>query len=1610
MRKQPSSTKVYPTAPTRAELTPAEADLPRKSSLAPPLGNRWVRRAVLGNAGDQAHLATLRGLATRLLASTWFATFITLVVLLNTITLGLVDYSDPWADGPNPTLLRNRLVDQMNNISLGIFLAEAVLKVLSMGFVYGPTAYCKDYWNLLDLVVLLSGCLGWFFHAGSVGQLRILRVLRPLRTLHSFPGLKVLVNGVLSSLPALFDVGILLGFSYLVFAILGMEIWSGTYHQRCRLTEFPVILNFDAANAPSAAAYPNKTYLDLVLANPSAYRCPRTDVENDNWTEPLNCFWPLNANDIQYCGSRPCAPGTFCGSNFDASGRPRFRNVLLNGSMLVDMATEGDFLPNLNFGLTSFDTVGHTLVIIAQIVTASGWMVLTQNTQDAYSWLAAGVYYNTVLFLGMCFLLQLNMAVMFNEYEKAKTALDKATARPLGLIRRRLQRQYYRRVKTLPLSTLRRHVRHVVTSVRFHRLGLGMTLLNVALLASDHHPQTASFRANVEIGNFCFLLYFTMEMALKIYGLGFTVYRQDRFNLYDMVTILMGGVETLLHPPAFLDGTPGARSPFAILRAARAIKLAYSWPSFQRLLTAIVGALQEILNFLFFLVLFIYMYALMGMELFATKYKFDALNRPQPFNATDPSVVLHRSNFDTIQWAFFTVFQVITYDNWPMVMYDGWLSAGLVAPFYFVSIVILGVWVVMNMFSAIMVQSVMEDASAKPAIVGDVDANLRTRLRLRQLRRILRRLMGVHSVLSAPTLDTDDSSLGRKSFGCFGLSSPLRQVSLALVRHPRWHVFVTMSIVVSCIVTALDTPLLNPHAGLGYAMTIINNALAIVFTLEMLLTMLALGFTAYLTDPWRVLDLFIVGVCLLSWSATGVFAQLRALRSLRALRPLRVIHRLPQLQVVVNTLFRCLPDIGRSLLFFVFMLLLFGIACVKFFKGSMSTCSVSPYNYLDTPLYTPPPPWFPASYAGAYSMADLERLDVMSFPRPWSNLTVASQMALAPYWNRTCHFGERLPTSKDVCECFNMTWQPVVPQRFDNIALALGSLYELTTMEGWSFVAIAAVDATGPDSQPLRNNQEGWMVFWFLFMIVGAFFVTNLFIGVLCDSFMRENYGVMVTDEQLDWIKLQRKVLTMAPVVRYPPPSESTWRHACYKLVERPAFETSVMAAILINLFVMSTGSFGQPSWVRTTSTVATNLLSAAFALEAALKIAAFGPRYFASSAHRFDLAVVLLALIGMGLPDSVGMGTIATVVRVFRVGRVLRLFQKATLLKSLYDTIMVSLPAMGNVTALLMLLYYIFAAVGVQLFAKVAYGPSMVNPHQNFQNFWLALQTLIGFSTGENWNNFLWELYHISPTSNPECMEPAFNASVCGFGDALDCVPLDGCGSWYIVPFMYLFELVVGYIGLNLFSGIVVDAIGDSCAKSALSPSNLAEFTAMWAEYDPNGSGFVTIDDLCRLLSRLNAPFGFKLVAHMTTRKIYHAIGGLDIPIYDGRLVHFKDVPRALVQRSLSEGDQNKFYEIGALMARLGIAKQFDDVWQRSHSKAMVRDLRARAVTPIRDFVAFLIVAKFLRCVRYRLERRRRLYRRLLHTELQSRRERIEAKLHPHHLPPLERVPPALL
>ncbi|KDO23983.1 hypothetical protein SPRG_10680 [Saprolegnia parasitica CBS 223.65] len=1576
---------------------------------------RTVQRISLGCLNTKH---PLRRVCIKILQSPWFDRVIILAVCCNTVILGLVDYENAWVEGPNPNMGVNKLIEQWNGVSLYIFVAEMVVKIIAMGFFVGEGAYLLDSWNRLDFVIVLSGMLSVLNI--KVGFVRVLRVLRPLRTLHTFPGLKVLTNSLLSSLPALGNVAILLAFIYIVFAILGMEIWRGAFHSRCRLTPFPIALPFDALNPPGANAYPvSAAYLAKVLANPAWYRCNKSDgsayLVDDTWDIRANCFWPLDSGlpMPRLCSSsgRTCNVNQTCGSNYDPNGNPRFLDIagpLLNLSIMG----EPTFNANLNFGLTNFDNLGNTLMVILQVVTASGWMALTETAQWVGNPALAAIYFNLLLIIGMCFLLQLNMAVLFTEFEKAKDQQAKAAhARAVDVIKRLsmvppppVSTSQTKRIDTADVVVApawrrcvvewRLCIRQVVLTTAFRRLGIFITLSNVFVMSLNHTEMSYTFAYNCEVLNFTFMIYFGIESLLKMIALDLRPFWADKFNRFDLFTFLIGIVEAMLNPPTFIDGTSGGSGLFTAFRVARAFKLARSWKSLNKLLMAILNSFGEILNFLFFLVLFCYIYALLGIELFATKFQFDVNNHALPYNNTNPTSLRHRNNFDSITWAFFTVFQVITYDNFPNVTYDGWISVGWISPVYFASIIVFGVWIVMNMFSAILVQSCMVDDEDDDDDKGDDGNNGKRRTRRPANRRVRRAKRAMFQLIRFFDANVHDPNEARQREAAsyllnkgnalllFSPRNPIRRFCVVLLQRREWTWFISISIAVSCIFTAIDTPLLDPNSSLGQSIATSNAVFAMLFTCELVIAVIAKGLFfgrgAYLKDPWRILDGFIVSVSVLPYligNAKGTLSGLRALRAFRAFRPLRVINKLPQLKIVVNTLFRCIPDILNALVFFFFMLFIFGLMGISLFKGALSTCSISPYTYTQgtgTPAF---PPWFPSGYAGDF-VTNMTSIDTMTYPIAWSNMTASQKAPYAAVWNTTgCgpFADDYLPTSKQMCLCFaathKTTWNSLVPQKFDNIFWAVAGLYELTTMEAWSLTALAAVDSVGEDMQPILNNQPLVMIWWWLYMIVCAFFITNLFIGVLCDSFCRESYGAVVTEEQIKWIKLQKKVLALSPQVTHPVP-HGRFRELSFHIVHWPWFEYIITACILVNMICMAIQAYGQSASFLLALSVLNSIFTGIFTCEAILKLNAFGYAYFDEAWNRFDFTIVVFAMASIILPlvtTSLSLGTVLTVVRVFRVGRALRLIKKAKLMKNLFDTLTVSLPAVGNVTSLLMLLFYIYSAVGVQLFAKVAYNNQGIHQYQNFQNFFRALQALIGFSTGENWDNFTWEIYYTSPATNPSCDDRTFNGNMCGFNDTdpYNCIPLDGCGSWFIVPFMYSMYLIIGYLGMNLFSGIVIDAIGDSSAASPVNPATLAEFADRWAEFDPQGGGLITAEELADFLYTVYPPFGFKSVPGFTRRRVVIAIGELDIPVYDKIYVHFKDVPRALVMRVLAEGSVTKYNEINKLMDQLGINKQFDELWHRRRGKKQKDRLSMREVGRVKEYSATIMIQRFVQRAR---------------------------------------------
>ena len=117
------------------------------------------------------------------------------------------------------------------------FAAEMAAKVVAYTALRGPRAYFKDGWNALDgfivlmslLTVALSSASGGL--GGNLKVFRVLRVLRPLRVIKNVPSLKLVIDATLVSLPSILTVCALGAVMFLILGVLGMALFRGAFRE-----------------------------------------------------------------------------------------------------------------------------------------------------------------------------------------------------------------------------------------------------------------------------------------------------------------------------------------------------------------------------------------------------------------------------------------------------------------------------------------------------------------------------------------------------------------------------------------------------------------------------------------------------------------------------------------------------------------------------------------------------------------------------------------------------------------------------------------------------------------------------------------------------------------------------------------------------------------------------------------------------------------------------------------------------------------------------------------------------------------------------------------------------------------------------------------------------------------------------------------------------------------------------------------------------------------------------------------------------------------------------------------------------------------------------------
>lgn len=224
------------------------------------------------------------------------------------------------------------------------------------------------------------------------------------------------------------------------------------------------------------------------------------------------------------------------------------------------------------------------------------------------------------------------------------------------------------------------------------------------------------------------------------------------------------------------------------------------------------------------------------------------------------------------------------------------------------------------------------------------------------------------------------------------------------------------------------------------------------------------------------------------------------------------------------------------------------------------------------------------------------------------------------------------------------------------------------------------------------------------------------------------------------------------------------WRSRIEDVVNAKWFINSITVLILANAATLGLETNAQimavhGDLIRTID----HLILSAFVIEILLKIFACGGRFFKSGWNLFDFAIVSISLLPASGPFAV--------LRTLRVLRVMRLISTVPSLRRVVSALLAAIPGMASVMSILLVIFYVSAVMTTQIFGAV----NDAHMQEYYGTIGDSMFTLFQIMTLENWD----EIAHTTMEFFPS--------------------------SW---AFFVVFIVVASFAVLNLFIGIIVDAM----------------------------------------------------------------------------------------------------------------------------------------------------------------------------------------------------------
>uniref|UniRef100_H2M4T6 Voltage-dependent L-type calcium channel subunit alpha n=1 Tax=Oryzias latipes TaxID=8090 RepID=H2M4T6_ORYLA len=967
--------------------------------------------------------------------------------------------------------------------------------------------------------------------------------------------------------------------------------------------------------------------------------------------------------------------------------------------------------------------------------------------------------------------------------------------------------------------------------------------------------------SNLESLEYIFLIIFSIECFLKIIAYGFLfhadAYLRNCWNILDFVCVSVGlftvAMDAINHisgveAPVGEKGGGFDMKALRAFRVLRPLRLVSGVPSLQVVMNSILKSMLPLFHITLLVFFMVTIYSIMGLELFKCKmhktcYYVDIIasvdnEKPAPcaqagngrkclINGTEcragwPGPNNGITHFDNLGFSMLTVYQCITTQGWTDVLY--WVNdaIGMEWPWiFFTTLILVGSFFVLNLVLGVLSGEFTKERE-KAKSRGEFQ-------KLRETQQLDEDLKGYMDwITQAEVIDNDNDRQGKT--GPRGTSIPhregnslhyshttpsdadgdsnhmdftlsafcsklarkwnrwLRRKCRVYVKSKLFHWWVIILVLLNTLAIATEHHKQSQRLTNWQETT--NKLLLSMFALEMFMKMYALGLPPYFMSLFNRFDCFVVSIGILELILVhmGVMSVMgiSVLRCIRLLRLLKVTRYWTSLSNLVASLLNSVRSIACLLLLLFLFIVIFSLLGMQVFGGK--------FNFPNQPQ---------------------PRSTFDSFPQA---LITVFQILTGEDWNTVMYDG--------ILAHGGPTMPGILVSLYFIILFVCGNciLFERFGFSDFSSKRESRGEKTQESIEVSFQSKTHQKHFYLKI----DEFESN--VNEIKDPFPPADFPG--DDEEEDpAIPESPRPRPMADLQlkeeAVPMPEASSFfifgpqnkfRKLCHRIINATTFTNIILLFILLSSISLAAEDPIDPVSPRNQVLAYADIVfTSVFTAEIVLKMTTYGAilhkgSFCRNSFNILDLLVVSVSLLSMGMESSAI--SVVKILRVLRVLRPLRAINRAKGLKHVVQCVFVAVKTIGNIVLVTMLLDFMFACIGVQLFRGKFY--SCTDPDQmteetckgwyiryqegalhemevrkrewtnaqlNFDNIFNGMLSLFTISTFEGWPKILYKAID----SNMEDKGPIYNNRVA------------------ISIFFIIYLILIAFFMMNIFVGFVI-------------------------------------------------------------------------------------------------------------------------------------------------------------------------------------------------------------